>query len=133
MIYGKVEKLKDEHFRRATGVKREVFEKMVEAVNQDRLNRKTKRGKISKFSIEDQILIMLEYYREYTTLFHMSVRLGIAESSVCRIVNKIENILIKCSWFKLPSKQEMSSMEIETIVVDATEIEIQKPKKIEIK
>jgi Helix-turn-helix of DDE superfamily endonuclease len=133
MSFDTVSKLNNQQFKRATGVSKQVFELMVEAVNTSIANRRTRRGNISSFSVQDQVLIMLEYYREYPTMFHMSVRLGIHESSVCRIINKIELVLVKNKLFQLPPKQELAVMEIETIVVDATEITIQRPKKTDFK
>ena len=69
MKYINLSKKSDSHFQRKTGVKRPTFLKMVEIVNNSIKNRKTKRGNDSKLSVEDQILIMLQYYREYPTLF----------------------------------------------------------------
>lgn len=56
-------------FKRLTGVRRSTFEKMVEVVREHTiLNRKhPTRGAPPKASIEDQVLMLLMYYREYRT------------------------------------------------------------------
>lgn len=133
MLYQDLNKLSDGEFKRGCGVSRKVFNEMVLSVRSSVAKRKTLRGNMSKFTIEDKILIMLQYYREYRTMFHISVDLGVAESTVCRIIDKVEEILIKDKLFQLPPKKDLSQMQIEVIVVDATEIPIQRPKKTKLK
>jgi len=80
---------------------------------------------------ENQILMTLEYLREYRTYFHIGQSWGINESTVYRIVTKIENILIKSKTFRLPGKKQLlkSNNEINIVVVDVTENPIERPKK----
>jgi hypothetical protein len=54
------------------------------------LKRKKKPGRKPKLIVEDHILIMLEYLREYRTYYHISLTWKMSESNVCRIVHKIE-------------------------------------------
>ena len=68
---------------------------------------KKKTGRKPKLIVEDQILIMLEYLREYRTLYHISLTWKMSESNVCRIVHKIENILIKSGQFRLRGKKRI--------------------------
>jgi hypothetical protein len=54
------------------------------------------------------------------------------ESTISRIVTKIESILVKDPRFSLPSKKSLhqeAGLNIQAIVVDAIEIPIQRPKK----
>jgi hypothetical protein len=53
------------------------------------------RGSYSKLSIPDQILLTLQYWREYRTLFHIAQDWGVHESTAQRTVKRIEYILIK--------------------------------------
>jgi DNA-directed RNA polymerase specialized sigma subunit len=81
-------------FRRLTGVKRGVFEKMhfiVQTVKQQR-RRHPKRGKVAKLSIEDQLLMMLMYHREYRTLLHIAADYGISEAQCWRIVTDLTSL-----------------------------------------
>lgn len=89
------------------------------------------RGSYSKLSIPDQILLTLQYWREYRTLFHIAQDWGVHESTAQRIVKRIEDMLVKSQAFSLPSKREMckSETEIEVVIIDVAETEIERPKK----
>lgn len=132
--YKKVEKLSDQEFKRATGVKRKTFETMLLEVNKAEKEKKIKskgRGRKPNLETVDQLLLALEYLREYRTQFHIGVDYGVDESRVCRISQKIENILIKCKKFHLPGKKEFrkTDVEFEIILVDTTESPVERPKK----
>ena len=47
---------------------------------------KKKSGRPPKLKIEDQILLTLEYLREYRTYYHIGIDWKISESSTYRIV-----------------------------------------------
>ena len=68
---------------------------------------KKKLGRPTKLIIEDQILLTLQYLREYRTYYHMGQDWKISESSTCRIVSKIENTLIQSRRFSLPGKKKL--------------------------
>jgi len=53
---------------------------------------KKKVGRKPKLIVEDQILMTLQYLREYRTYYHIGKDWKMSESNVCRIVLKIENI-----------------------------------------
>ena len=74
---------------------------------------------------------MLEYYREYRTLYHMGIDYEISEGQASKVVRDIERVLIKSGKFSLPSKRVLynADNEIEFIIIDATESPIQRPKK----
>lgn len=57
----------EKQFLRLTGVKREVFEMMVEVVSQ----KQRAFGRPRKLSVDDQILLTLCYWREYRSQFHL--------------------------------------------------------------
>lgn len=137
MLFHDTKTYSPSEFKRLTGVTREVFNLMVESIQTHISSRLTKRGNISSFSIQDQILVMLEYYREYRTFFHIASSYHVHESTISRIVSKIESVLIKDTRFSLPSKksleQDNNGIHIQAIIVDATEIPIQRPKKTNIK
>lgn len=93
--------------------------------------KKKKSGRPPKLIVEDQILMTLQYLREYRTYYHISKDWKMSESNVCRIVFKIENILIKSRNFRLPGKKELwkKSAEEELVVMDVMESKIERPKK----
>ncbi len=94
MFYNDIKTLNPSQFKRLTGVKREVFEQMLSP----------SRGTPAKLSQADKLLLLLMYYREYRTQFHIGVTYGISESRVCEIIKETESILIKDSRFHLPGK-----------------------------
>jgi hypothetical protein len=127
MRYGTVQLLKDEDFKRSTGVQRPTFEKMLGVVEAGL----REFGRPSKLSRADQLLLTLMYWREYRTEFHIGLSYGVSESTVCRTIQKIENVLIQSKQFHLPGRKALQPSEtiIEIVLVDATEQPIERPKK----
>jgi hypothetical protein len=78
MSYKKVIELSPSHFKRRYGVKPETFWKMVEVV---RKAKHGSRGSHAGLSIPDQILLTLQYWREYRTYFHIAQDWGIHEAT----------------------------------------------------
>ena len=103
---------------------------MIEVVQKNQETKKVS-GRPSLLSIEDQILMTLEYLREYRTYFHIGKTWGVYESTAFRIIQKTENILIKSGLFKLPGKKKLidGARSLKTIVIDVTESPIERPKK----
>ena len=127
MRYETIQSLKDEDFKRSTGVQRSTFEKMLEVVETGLRNF----GRPTKLSRVDQLLMTLMYWREYRTEFHIGLTYGVSESTVCRTIKKVENVLIQSKQFHLPGKKALQPSEtvIEIVLVDATEQPIERPKK----
>ncbi|SPR10515.1 IS5 family transposase ISOt6 [Orientia tsutsugamushi] len=69
MKLDQIKELKDEKFHRLTGVR--------------------------KATLEKQLLMVLEYLREYRTYFHIGQNYVISESSAYRAVKWIEDTLVK--------------------------------------
>ena len=84
-----------EEFRRLTGVKRETFDEMMKVLREAERVKKLKGGCPAKLSLEDRLLMALEYWREYRTYFHIGASYGVSESSCIRTVYWIEEVLIK--------------------------------------
>ncbi len=131
MKYGQIQDLEEEKFRRLTGVKRTTFEKMVTILHDANIKKKANGGRKNKLCIEDQLLMALEYMREYRTYFHISQSYGVSESSAYKSVKWVEDTLIKHPDFALPGRKELlkSDMEYEVVLIDATETPIERPKK----
>ena len=131
MKYDQIEEFSDEQFRRLTGVKRNTFKKMVEILREADQKKKRRGGRKSRLSIEDQLLMALEYIREYRTYFHIATSYGVSESVAYKIVRWIEDTLIKDSLFALPGRKALlkSDMEYEVVLIDASESPIERPKK----
>ena len=118
-------------FKRYTGIHKATFYEMLETMQQHE-TQKTKAGRPSVLSLEEQILLALTYWREYRTLYHISMDFSIHESSASRIIRKVEDILIDLGKFELPKKLPSGvddDINWLVVIVDATETPIERPKK----
>lgn len=131
MKYEGIKGLEDEKFRRLTGVKRATFKKMIEILSEADKKKQVKGGRKPKLTLEDRLLMALEYIREYRTYFHVSQSYGVSESTCYETIKWIENTLIKHRDFALPGRKALlkSDMEYELVLIDATETPIERPKK----
>jgi hypothetical protein len=130
MKYSSIKNLSSEHFKRKTGIHHTTFKKMVELVTASESIRKKAPGRPMKLSYEDQLLMMLEYLREYRTYFHVAHDYGVSEANCYKIIKRLEDTLIKSSEFHLPNRKRMLSDDtIEVVFVDAAESPIERPKK----
>jgi hypothetical protein len=105
MRYKTVQTLKDEDFKRLTGVQRNTFGKMLKVVETGLRDF----GRPPKLSRADQLLLTLMYWREYRTEFHIGSTYGVSEATVCRTIKKVEDVLIKSKPFHLPARQKSSA------------------------
>ena len=88
--------------KRLCGVTRKTFNKIVEKV-QPHLERQGRRGGQNKLTAEDQLLVTLEYWREYRSQFHIAASWGLHETTVGRIIKKVKNVLTESGTFS-PNK-----------------------------
>ena len=79
------------------------------------------------------LLATLEYLREYRTYAHFAASYAVAESSIYRGIRWVEDTLIKDGTFSLPGRKALlkNDVEYEVILVDVTEMPIERPKKTE--
>lgn len=131
MKYEQIQEMADEKFRRLTGVKRPTFSKMVEILEEADHRKKSQGGRKNKLSIPDQLLMALEYIREYRTYFHIAKSYGVSESSSYKTIKWVEDTLIKHPLFALPGRKALlkSDTDYELILIDASEHPIERPKK----
>lgn len=131
MKFEAVKNLGEEKFRRLTGIKRSTFDKMVGILEESIKSRKVNSGRKKKLSLENSLLMTLEYMREYRTYFHVSQSYGISESSTYKTVRWVEDTLIKHPEFALPGRKALlrSDIEYDVVLIDATETPIERPKK----
>jgi predicted transcriptional regulator len=105
MTYLRYQQLKPEDFKRLCGVHHQTFTRMVAVLEEQVEQKKLKPGKPSKLSVADQVFLSLEYSREYRSYFHIGQAWGVHESTVSRIVRKVENArqqswCISATWKK---------------------------------
>ena len=119
--------LSDARFKRLVGVQRTTFEEMLAVVLKTAYQRKhAKGGRTPKLSLEDLLMATLQYMREYRTYEQIAADFGIHESNLIRQSQWVEATLIQ-NGFTI-SKTHLSAED--TVIVDATEVKINRPKKI---
>ena len=127
--YNKLANLSHSKFKRNSGVSKHVFE-MLFLVVSDALKLKKKTGRPNKISTADRILMLLEYYREYRTFFHIGLDYGLNETNVQRNIEQTEKILLQSGYFRLQGKRILATdAGVNEIRVDVTECPAQRPKK----
>ena len=89
MSYEQIKDLRPAEFKRYCGVEPETFRRMVEVVSKHLAKKRRKAGRPPKLTVQDQVLLTLEYWREYRTLFHLATTWGLHESNVCRIIRRV--------------------------------------------
>jgi predicted DNA-binding protein YlxM (UPF0122 family) len=121
----------DAKFKELFGVKKETFQDMLTVVTAARQERQRKGGRRPKLSPGDQLLLTLQYWREYRTMEHIAYDFGVAKSTVSDTIISVENALVKEKTFHLPGKKALLSAENadRTLAVDVTESPIERPKK----
>lgn len=121
--------LPDKQFRRLTGVKPSTFTRMVKALAAQEQAKK-KPGRRSKLSTQEQLLMTLQYLREYPTLLRLGVDWGVHESTAQRIVTRTEQALLASGEFRLPGKKQLQAgTSFEVTIVDVAESQVERPKK----
>lgn len=130
MNYEATHTLSAPKFKRRFGVQRTTFRRMLKAVKAQ-IPELPHPGRPAKLSIADQILVALEYWREYRTYFHIATDKGVSESTVCRVVHRIETQIMASGMFRIPGKKRLvrGFCRPDLVVIDVTETPIERPKK----
>lgn len=117
-------------FRRRTGVYPETFAEM-EAVLAEREVGKKKSGRPAALSVAEQLLLTLEFWREYRTFAHLGDDWGVHETTVHRTVERVEAALIASQQFQMPRKRVFREAQTvySIVAVDASEVPCERPKK----
>ena len=77
-------------------------------------------------SLENEVLMVLIYYRCYISHFQLGMYFNLDASNVCRHLQKIEPIL--ASIVAIKKDRTLSAHDLDRMIVDATEVQIQRPK-----
>ena len=121
MRYQKLNRFSDSEFKRLVGVPRHVFTEMVEVLEKAE-SLKKKSGRPHTLDIEDQLLLTLNYLRNYSTQLELAANYHIAESNVNRTIKKVEDALMKSRRFTLPKRSITTADEhFNWVIIDATE------------
>ncbi len=130
MKFAQFQRLSQQKFKRRTGISRQAYYVIVNEVKSQEKNKK-KPGRTCKLTVEEQVLITIQYWREYRPYFHIGVDWEVSESTVCRTVHKVENILIKSGKLALPGQKELRKLSDPemVLVIDVMESPIERPTK----
>lgn len=128
--YTKIKK-KPTTFNRLFGVSVSQFETILIKIDplwqRKVIGRYKRPGRDYKLDVADMVLMLLLYYRSYISQEFVGYLFGIDDSRVCRILQKLEPLLAKV--MALPNKKYLSQEEVESLIIDATEQPIERPKK----
>ena len=121
----------DKLFKELFGVKKDVFLQMRDVLIAAYEQRRHRGGRRTKLTPGDQLLLTLQYWREYRTMAHLAYDFGLGKTTVCDTITLVENVLIQDERFHLPGKKALVSKENagRTLAVDVTESPIERPKK----
>ncbi len=128
MRYADIKEKKASDFKRLTGIQKKTFY-LMRNILREADDLRNGMGRPAKLSLEDQLLLTLCYWREYRTQFHIAASYGMHESSVNRIIRKVEDSLMQSGKFKLPKKREVQEKDWIVVLVDAADVPIERPKK----
>ncbi len=132
-VWSVLSKYSASSFKRATGIHKPVFLKLVQIITDYKFKHRKdpKKGRKSVLIIEDQLMMVLMYLREYRTLYHVLLTCDLSESTVCETIKSIENNIIKDSRYHLPGKKALldTGKPIEVVLVDVSESPVERPKK----
>lgn len=84
-------------------------------------------GRDYKLDLADMILMLLLYYRCYTTQLFIGFLFGVDDSRVCRNIRILEPLLAKV--MAISKTRHLSQKDVEELILDATEQQIERPQK----
>jgi hypothetical protein len=129
-------------FRSLTGIRVENFNKLykellpiytkseIKRLSSKKRERNLGGGRKKELELEDQLLLTLIYYRHYVSQSFLGLIFNLHNSNVCRLIKNITPLLAKV--FKVPTRRienKLTEEEISYYLIDATEQEINRPKK----
>ena len=127
--YEELKGLNDTKFKRLIGVKREIFEFQT-AILEDALKEKHRQGgRRPKLAVEDILLLMYGYLRDYTTFLKLGMYFCLDESNAYRWTIWAESVLSSYMAEDFDLTKLDKSKEY---IVDVTECTVERPKVQEI-
>ena len=125
-------------FRRLTGITPAAFDRLLGELepryaaadarrkNRGGRERKPGAGRKHKLPLADRLLMLLMYYRTYTTHAFLGFLFGIDDSAVGRNINPLQPLL--AGTFRIPERRvELDPEDIRELFFDATERPIRRP------
>jgi len=104
MRYKEAQGLKDKQFCCRAGVRKAVFAQMLAVLETAHAEKKARGGRPNKLSLEDTLMMTLEYLRGYHTFSQAGASFGISESYACKLVHWTKSTLMGPGRFSLPGQ-----------------------------
>jgi Helix-turn-helix of DDE superfamily endonuclease len=127
------ELIKDEKaFTRISGLKRGLFEDLYVLIAERMEEQKEaypmrRRGRKTEMSLEDKLLLMLIYYREYYTCLSLSKTFGISEAYASKLIHRMGRLVAEA--LPLGGKRTIHHADIKAVLIDASEQTIERPQR----
>ena len=127
----RISELKGTDYKKLFGVNQTTFAAMLEVLEKRNADQRIEGGKKPKLSILDRLVITLMYWREYRTYENIAFDYGVKKSVIGKHIAWVEDTLLECGLFSLPSKRELwrNQENRKVVVVDVTEQPIERPKR----
>jgi DNA-binding MarR family transcriptional regulator/transposase len=117
-------------FLRLFGIKVEEFERILfqlEKLWEKKVKNSYKRpGRYYKLPLSDMLMMLLLYYKTYSTQMQIGFMFSIDDSRVCRIIKRLEPLVARIVAIE---KNRDLSQEEAALLIDVTEQGIERPKK----
>lgn len=122
--------MSESKYQELFGVKKHVFEKMVDILQKKFDEQHARGGRPPKLSVLNKLIITLIYFREYCTMGYLAFSFNVSKSTISESIDWVEKTLIKSKQFELPSKRKfLENLQNESVIIDVTECAIERPKK----
>jgi Helix-turn-helix of DDE superfamily endonuclease len=116
-------------FRRTFGVYPSLYQDMRNVLEQCKTTKK-KQGRTPALDLDDQLILTLNFWREYRSGHHLSLDWEVNETTIRRTIHRVEDALIKSGKFSLPARKTLrENTKFEVVVVDVAESPVERPKK----
>lgn len=116
--------------QRIAGIKYESFKKLVSRLNRPwRAAQRRKRVAGRPYGIGDlseHLLLLLIYYRTYTTHLFLAQIFHVDETTICRAIRRIAPLAERV--LKIKPERLLTENDLQLLIVDATEQRIERPK-----
>ena len=116
--------------RRLTGVKYKKFQKLVIELNpswEAAQKRKHVTGRPYEIGgLREHLLLLLMYYRTYTTYLFLAKIFQVDEATICRAIRRVAPLAMR--FLEIKPERILEEEELDGLIVDATEQRIYRPK-----
>ena len=115
--------LKKKYLRRISGVKQEKFKKCVSRLKSAWRAEQRRKRVAGRGDLREHLLLLLMYYRTYTTHLFLGQIFKVDEATICRAIKRIAPLAERV--LKIKPERLLSENDLQLLIVDATEQRIE--------